>query len=250
LIRLAFRRIWLIALLVVLAQLVTWYMTRDNVDVFEQKAVFVIRPSTTIPDQQIPDALRGISAQDGELPHTVARVLESEEFLRRAFQEGLGAPVDPRYTLNSSTRPGSHVIEVAIRGPDPAVLGPLASAFSTTATAWVSQIYRAYALDVLEVEGSDGPVSASKAQLMALASALGALLGFGLVLLERQTQERRPHGEPPDTRQPEATEERPIRVAGSPNPAQVRDGRKGAPRRRRSAPVEGEPRAGPARRQP
>jgi capsular polysaccharide biosynthesis protein len=247
LIRLVFRRIWLIALLVVLAQVATWFVTRNDPEVYEETAAFVIRPSTAIEAKQIPDALRGISAQDGELPQTVARVLESEEFFRQAFREGLGTPVDPRYSLNSSTRPGSHVIEVAIRGPDPASLGLLASAFSTAATTWVSEVYRAYALDVLEVEGSDGPVSPSRAQLMGLATVLGALVGLGLVLLEYQSQERRSSREPPRI-QPEPTEEQAIRVATSQNVSEAHDAPETARRRRRRAAVESEPRAGPARR--
>jgi hypothetical protein len=249
LIRLLFLRIWLILLLVAVAQGVTWYMTRDNVETYEHRAVFVIRPSVAIPDDQIPDALRGISAQDGELPHTVSRALESKEFLGRAFQEGVGTSIDPSYTLDSSTRPGSHVIEVAIRGPNPALLSRLARAFSSEAREWVARIYRAYALDLLEIEASDGPVSPSRKQLIALASVLGALLGFGLVLLERQSRERKARAEPHVRWQPEPADDLATRVSQLERVVGPYEASPASPRRRRGASVEGEPRVSPTTRE-
>lgn len=248
-IRLLFLRIWLILLLVAVAQGVTWYMTRDNVETYQQTAVFVIRPSVAIPDDQIPDALRGISAQDGELPLTVSRALESQEFLSRAFKEGLGTSVDSSYTLDSSTRPGTHVIEVAIRGPDPAALRALARAFSSEAREWVARIYRAYALDVLEIEASDGPVSPSTRQLIALASVLGALLGFGLVLLERQSRQRKSRAEPHRRPQPEAADELATRVSQLENVVRPHEASPASPKWRRGASVEREPRVGPTTRE-
>jgi hypothetical protein len=157
----------MILLLALLAGSAAFVMTRNAVDTYEREAVFVLRPSDELDDAQIPDAVRGISQQDAQLVQTVSRVIETERFLRLAFVRGAARLPDDAYVLTSTITPGSDVI-----------------------SDWVSGVYRAYELELLEVTASDTPVSASPIQSIVLATLLGLLLGIGSVFAELKARER------------------------------------------------------------
>ena len=88
------------------------------------------------------------------------------------------------------------MIEVALRGPDERILADVLEAFTDEASDWVSAIYRAYTLELLEIEATEGSVSASPAQSIVLATLLGFLLGLGVVFAESKARERRGLNEP------------------------------------------------------
>jgi capsular polysaccharide biosynthesis protein len=180
----------MILLLALLAGSAAFVMTRNAVDTYEREAVFVLRPSDELDDAQIPDAVRGISQQDAQLVQTVSRVIETERFLRLAFVRGAARLPDDAYVLTSTITPGSDVISVLMRGPDPEILAEVTEAFAEEASDWVSGVYRAYELELLEVTASDTPVSASPIQSIVLATLLGLLLGIGSVFAELKARER------------------------------------------------------------
>lgn len=185
------RRAWLILGLAVLAGLTAFVITRGGEEaIYEERAVFVLRPSAAIEDAQIPDAIRGIAQQDSQLIHTVSRVIETEGFLQAAF-EGIDREIDPAYDLRAAIIPGSDVVEVSLRGPDRDVLRGLAGTFAAEATEWVDSNYRAYSFDLLELVPSDGPISASPNQTIMLAALLGLLIGIGVVTAEHKALGRR-----------------------------------------------------------
>lgn len=193
--QLLLRRIWLLVALAAVAGITVFLTTRGADVVYERTTVFVLRPSALIEDAQIPDAIRGIAQQDSQLIHTISRVIETESFLREAFVgvrtdgervEG----IDPRFEIQSAISPGSDVIEVAVRGPDEAALDLLAENFATRASGWVSEVYRAYSLDLLEISEPPGPVSTDPTQLILLAILLGLLIGVGVVAAEHKTYQR------------------------------------------------------------
>jgi capsular polysaccharide biosynthesis protein len=199
--RLLLRRIWLLVGLAAVAGLAAFFTTRGGEVVYERTTVFVLRPSALIQDAQIPDALRGIAQQDSQLIQTVARVIETDRFLRQSFRgvdtdAALVEGIDPRYEIQSGIRPGSDVIEVAVRGPDQDVLDELAANFADDAADWVSNVYRAYTLELLEISASDGPVSTDPTQLVVLAALLGLLIGAGVVAAEHKSRQQRAVAQP------------------------------------------------------
>lgn len=184
------RRLWLIVLLGALAGVTAYLMTRGVEETYERETVFVLRPSAVVGDEQIPDAVRGIASDDAQLVATVTRVIETDQFLERAFDRGLNRSPTDDYTLGASVVPGSNLIEVSVQGPDPDVLDTVAEAFATEATNWVRTVYRAYALDLLEIRAPDDPVSADPYQVGGLAALVGVLLGVGVVFAELKARER------------------------------------------------------------
>lgn len=204
------QRLWLVVLLAVLAGVSAWALTRGGTETYEREVVFVLRPSAQVRDVQIPDAVRGIASQDSQLVHTVSRVIETDRFLEQAFDDAFDREPIEGYTLSSSLVPGSDLIEVALQGPDEAVLDGLAEAYTDEAPDWVRDVYRAYSLDLLEIRAPDGPVSMDPRQTIAFAALLGLLLGVGVVFAERKARERM--AEPPPVELIEPVEPEPARV--------------------------------------
>lgn len=184
------RRWWLILALALLAGATAFALTRNAVDTYQREATFVLRPGDDLEDAQIPDAVRGISQQDAQLVQTVSRVIQTDRFLREAFLQGASRPPDSSYVLTSTITPGSDVITVLLHGPDPDVLEKVMNVFAVEAAEWVSGVYRAYELELLEVSAPDAPVSAGPIQSIVLASLLGLLLGIGFVFAESKARER------------------------------------------------------------
>jgi capsular polysaccharide biosynthesis protein len=204
------RRLWLVLLLGALAGATAYLMTRGGEETYERTTVFVLRPSARVVDQAIPDAVRGIASDDAQLVATVTRVIETDRFLDGAFDKALNRRPIEGYTLGGSMVPGSDVIEVSVQGPDPEVLDKLAEAFATDATNWVRTVYRAYALDLLEIRASDEPVSADPFQVSAFAVLIGLLLGVGVVFAEAKARERTSVAPAVDLAEPLLAEDEPV----------------------------------------
>ncbi len=187
---LIFRRKWLLLGLALLAGLTAFVLTRNVADTFERKAVFVLRPGADISDAQIPDAVRGISQQDAQLVQTVSRVIETDRFLGEAFLRGVSTPPDPKYILISTITPGTDVITVVLEGPEPEVLEAVMTAFAEEASQWVSDVYRAYELELLENTAPEESVSAGPLQSIVVAMLLGLLIGIGFVFAESKTRQK------------------------------------------------------------
>jgi capsular polysaccharide biosynthesis protein len=204
------RRLWLVLLLGALAGATAYLMTRGGEETYERTTVFVLRPSARVVDQAIPDAVRGIAADDAQLVATVARVIETDRFLGRAFDKALNRQPLEGYTLSASMVPGSNVIEVAVQGPDEKVLDRLAEVFASEATTWVRTVYRAYALDLLEIRAPEDPVSADPFQVSAFAVLVGLLLGVGVVFAEVKARERASVAPAVDLAEPLLAEDEPV----------------------------------------
>ena len=160
---------------------------------YEHTATFVLRPSADLPDQQIPDAVRGIAQQDAQLVRTISRVIETDRFVDQAFL--VGAARESRMGLlraDGVDRAGQRRDR---GGPARSRRGSprrrAGEAFTDEASDWVSAVYRAYTLELLEIEATEGSVSASPAQSIVLATLLGFLLGLGVVFAESKARERR-----------------------------------------------------------
>jgi capsular polysaccharide biosynthesis protein len=204
------RRLWLVVLLGALAGATAYLMTRGGEETYERTTVFVLRPSARVVDQAIPDAVRGIASDDAQLVATVTRVIETERFLERSFEKAFNREPLEGYELAASMVPGSDVIEVSVRGPDPVVLDKLAETFATDATNWVRTVYRAYALDLLEIRAPENPVSADPFQVGAFAVLIGLLLGVGVVFAEAKARERTSVAPAVDLAEPLLDEDEPV----------------------------------------
>lgn len=189
------RRSWLIVLLALAGAAVGWLFATTVPEQYQRTAVFVVRPQAGLEAGSVPDAVRGLAQQDSQLVRTIARVLETDRILQPASLQALGTPLPDDYSVNASVSPGSDVVRVALRGPEPADLVPLARELTQVASGWVGTTYRAYALERIENRAEDGPVSPDVVQIAVLAGLIGGLLGFAAALIEAHWRQSRVRAE-------------------------------------------------------
>lgn len=184
------RRSWLIVLLAVAAAMAAWLTTRGQESVYERTLSFVVRPGPGT-SSQVYDGYRSQAGENGRLVTTMAGVFGSERFLRLAVDEA-GVTDPASYTVSSSVRPGSDIIDVGLRGPDPELLVTLASEYRQVADGWISESYGgAFELDFVDEEAPAGAVAPQTTRSVVLAFLLGGLLALGVVFAEARVREGR-----------------------------------------------------------
>lgn len=222
----------LVALAGLVAAGAAWLVVRGQPEVYERTLTFVLLPGTTLNDAQIPDAVRGLSQQDAQLVNTIGAAIGSDRFLSDALRRA--DVVDPAaYGARSSRRPGSDIVELRLRGPDPELLAEVAERHRSLATRWVGNVYRAYRLEFLQEDASTGPVEPRVAETVALALLLGLFLGGAAVFVESKARQR------PQTHR--------VRAVTLPRAREHEADRRPPRRSTRHSPEPGEPGSGPTR---
>jgi hypothetical protein len=204
------RRWWVVAACAALALLGAALTLSGRSDHHERTVHLVLRPDSAVPSRLLPGALEELKS-DGALVQTVIGALSSEEMLRRA---GAAARIRlaPGYTITSTARPGSALIDSTVGGPDPAVVDRLGAGFVRVASDYVAASYSAYALDPLGSDPGGQDTRLSQGQVVILALLLGGALGVGVVLVELRFES----GPAPERRARAA----PVRKPISPAPSQ------------------------------
>jgi hypothetical protein len=176
------RRWWVVAAVTALAVAGAALSLSGRTDQHERTIHFVLRPDTSVPNSDLPNALEVLKS-DGALVQTVRGVLGSQELLRQAASDS-HVPLTSHYTVESTARPGSALLDSTLAGPDATRVDRLALGFSRAASDYVAANYSAYALDRLGTEAGGGGGGLGAVQLIILAALLGAALGVGLVAAE------------------------------------------------------------------
>jgi capsular polysaccharide biosynthesis protein len=189
-------RLPVVALAAALAGAAAYVVLSGREPVYERTVTFVLRPSANLTDAQIPDAVRGLSQQDAQLVNTIGSALGSRRFLAEALRRAQ-IPGGDAYSARSSVRPGSDIVEIRLRGPDPDALTRLGDEHTDVAAAWVGTVYRAYTLELLQAEGGETPVAPRTGQTTVLAALLGAFLAAGAVFAEWKARRRWDGATPP-----------------------------------------------------
>jgi hypothetical protein len=231
--RIAIRGV-LVALAAVVAAGAAWLVVREQPKVYERTLTFVLLPGPTLNDSQIPDAVRGLSQQDAQLVNTIGAAIGSDRFLSEALRRA-DATEPAAYSARSSRRPGSDIVELRLRGPDPGVLAAVAEQHLSLATRWVGSVYRAYRLEFLQEDASIGAVEPRLAETVGLALLLGLFVGGAAVFVEWKARQR-PQG-------------RLVRAAATraPRPREHEADRRATRRPPRHSPEPGESGSGPTR---
>jgi hypothetical protein len=198
------QRWWVVAAVAALALLGAGLALAGRSDRHERTIHLVLRPDSSVSSRFLPGALEVLKS-DGALVQTVIGVLSSDEMVRRAAATAR-VKLAPGYTIKSSTRPGSALIDSTIGGPDAAVVDRLGVGFVEVASDYVAASYSAYALDRLGTDPGGTDTRLHPAQVVVLALLVGAALGVGVVLVELRLESRpRPMAEPPAATGPPST---------------------------------------------
>jgi hypothetical protein len=182
------RRWWLVLAVTALAVLGATLALAARSEEHRTTIHFVLRPDASLPNKDLPNALEELKS-DGPLVQTVIGVLGSQDLLRRAAANA-GVPLGSAYTVTSTARPGSALIDSTLTGPDRKVVDRLAAGFTRAGSDYVAANYSAYALDRLGADAGSSGTGLSAPQAVILALLIGAALGMGLVAAELRLEPR------------------------------------------------------------
>ena len=182
------RRWWVVAAVTALAVLGAALSLGGRTDQHRTTIHFVLRPNGAVANRDLPGALDALKS-DGPLVQTVIGVLGSHEMLRRAAADS-AVHLSPDYSIESTARPGSALIDSTLAGPDGGGVDRLVTGFTRAASDYVAANYSAYALDPLGVDAGGAGTGLSAAQLVLVALLLGTALGVGLVIAELRLEPR------------------------------------------------------------
>ncbi len=174
------QRWWLVAAAALLTLLGAVTAAAES-DRHERTVSFVMRPDASVVNDELPGVLEALGS-DGPLVQTVVDVLNTDELLARAA-DGAGVSLDSGYTVETTGRPGSAVIDSTLSGPDEGQVERLAAGFSLVASEYVAASYPAYVLERLSTD-TGGGTSPSGPQVAILALLVGLGLGVALVAVE------------------------------------------------------------------
>ncbi len=181
-----------IVVLAALAGLAAFVSLRDDPKIYERESSFVIRPSETVPPDQMADAVGALAPPvGGGATPTIVEVLGSAR-LREPTAVAAGLPPESvgetgaKYSWTASQRPGSAIVDIRLTGPSDAKLSAMQAAIPEEAASLVAGSFGLFRLESLDASTSAKQVGPKTAQTVALAVLLGALVGASLVLLERR----------------------------------------------------------------
>jgi hypothetical protein len=181
-------RWWVVAAVTGVAVLGAALALGTRTDQHRSTIHFVLRPNGSVANRDLPGALEELKS-DGPLVQTVIGVLGSHEMLRRAAADS-GVHLSSEYTVESTARPGSALIDSKLAGPEGVVVDRLASGFNEAASDYVAANYSAYALDRLGADAGGNRTGLSATQLVLVTLLLGVALGVGLVIVELRLEPR------------------------------------------------------------
>lgn len=197
--KLLLRRSWLLIAVPLLVAITTAAVLRSQPPIYEYTMSFVLRPSAELDRTQLEGALSSLDDR-GSVPQSVAGALNAPGF--RALATRAAGGDDPRQsepatTVNASVRPESALIDVTVRGSDPASVARIGDSFAQLASRWVARTYPLYELESLGSQGPPRQLTSRLRNLVVLASGVGLLLAVAVLFLVPMTRPDRsePDGE-------------------------------------------------------
>lgn len=189
----ALRRWWWLALVVLLATLVGWWVTQGESDEYLATGTYVVRPTGFDRDAVI-RASRGLVGS-AKIDGTYAFIIESDRVADRAYADlGLDRDVDD-VEIAADVVPGSNIVTVAVRSPNPELAYALATALGDAAVEYVQEFDPIYGLSPLDPPSLPTRPEPEPLSLVGLTTATLAGLtlgGLASLAADGQLSRRRP----------------------------------------------------------
>lgn len=180
------RRWWVVAALALLSVLGAATATSGKSDEHRTTIQFVLRPAASVSNSDVPGTLDALKS-DGTLVQTVVGVLGSPAMLRQAADEA-GVRLGRGYSIGSTVKPGSTLMESTLAGTDRAVVDRLAAGYARAASNYVASSYPAYVLARLSTNPGPDSSGPGATQIVILALLVGTALGVALVAVEARLE--------------------------------------------------------------
>ena len=180
----------------VVGGVLAWALVRDDARHYEVDASLLLRPGPALDNSAYDDALSAISREQTGLEPTLLRIFNGERF-ERAAVAALEPGARDEYELRTTIRPGTDIIEIAITGPDRAVLERISRTATLLAAEWAQDTYRgAFVLDALDRTSPVEPVAPRVGHAVQVGVLLGAGAAALLALVAAVRPRRRPESAP------------------------------------------------------
>lgn len=187
--RFLLRRWWILVGLTAIAGVTAWLGVRDSPVIYQRTVSVILRPSSAA--QDVADAVRVLGSSQGDVARTVAFAIGGDRFLADAATEALGGAIPSSYSVATSLKPGTEVIDIRLRGPDPQALEKLAVSLFSISKGWVDERYPVFTIEEVASEAPAGPVLPKEKEAIAIAVFAAALLWFGISYIEWRTRRNR-----------------------------------------------------------
>jgi len=181
--RVLLKKWWIVipAFLITLVSGIVFTFTKTPM--YSATTSYVVVPSSSFSDKgSFANGLDMLGRRD-EIATTFAEIASSRR-IKQLATESLSLELGPNYTITSKLRAGTNIIEVTAQGPDPVAVRDLANAVGSAIEQYVQGLYEVFVLVPLdEATTPIGPVSPNVVLNLALAAALGLVLGACLAFL-------------------------------------------------------------------
>ena len=178
---------WIIvltALIALNAAFLTSYFTEPT---FLASAKFIVSPNPSIVNEY--DVVSSLEALDKRsIVATYGEFLNSRRVYLNAIETlGLDEESMDDYTIATVVLPEANILELSVIGPNPELAATLANTMGSLTIDYVSSLYRAYDVSVLDIAiAPQVPISPQPVRDASLAVALGLIAGVSLAILSEQ----------------------------------------------------------------
>lgn len=179
------KRWWLLLGVFVITTAATLAFTMSQTPVYKAKATYITKLNPQITDDRgITSALDILNRQD-ETVGTYSQIAKSERIADlAATQLSLTPAQQQAFTVNSRVIPGTRMLEISVLGNNPQRVHDFTMAVGEQMVKYVNSLYSTYQLELLDPADVPGnSISPALDFNLAIALALGLLIGFGALLL-------------------------------------------------------------------
>ena len=181
-----FKRWWAILLVFAVVVAATWFWTKQQEQIYQSKATFVLRPrsSTIAVEDDFVKALDMVSRRV-EINTTFAEVATSRLIKNRALEQlQLGSGVEQDFFVSAGVVGGTNILTITVEGQDPVVTQEYCTLIGAETLSYVSDLYDVFELQPLDPASlSKKPIRPNLTLNLMIGSVLGLALGIGLALL-------------------------------------------------------------------
>ena len=175
---------WIIAMTTLSALIFALITTYNTVPQYRSSARFIISPNPDIVSAR--DIVSSLATLDKRsIAVTYSEVLNSNRVLQEtASALGIGVKELQPYQISSVVLPEANILELTTVGPDPVLAAALANEVGKQGIIYISQLYPAYELSVLDLATPPAaPFSPQPSRDASLAIALGLVAGVVLAII-------------------------------------------------------------------
>ncbi len=181
---------WLVLLCFLVTFTATVVLTFVQPLVYQATATFIVTPNTAFPDTRSFLSSLEVLSRRSEIASTYSEVIKSNLIKDMALEElGLSGDRVRGYVIDSSLRAGTNVLQIQVRGTDPALVRDMANVIGEKTMSYISKLYEMYEIKPLDVAKlPTRPISPNKTLYLALGVVLGLALGVGLAFVSQYLQ--------------------------------------------------------------